>query len=58
MSKMRIPQYIERNAHFVNVQQILAYTKDEDTSVYRDKSKFRKNTTNTRLCQKQGYLNI
>ena len=58
MPKMRIPQYIEKNTHFLNVQQILAYAKKEDTSVYRDKSTFCKSTTNTSLGQKCGYLSI
>ena len=40
MPKMRIPQYIDRNPHFVKLLPILAYAKNEDTSVYRDQSTF------------------
>ena len=58
MPNIRIPKYIERNPHFVNEKQILAYAKKEDTSVYRDESTFCKITTNTSLCQKRGYLSI
>ena len=54
MPQLRIPHYIERATHFVNVQYILAYVKTEDTSVYREESTFRKILTNTRLCQKIG----
>ena len=52
MPKIRIPQYIDRNPYFVKLQQILAYAKNEDTSVYGGEYTFRKNTTNTSLCQK------
>ena len=36
--------YMENNPHFVKLQQIVAYAKNEDTSVYRDESTFRKIT--------------
>ena len=36
MPNMRIPQYIERNTHLVKLQQVLAYAKNEETSVYRE----------------------
>ena len=33
---MRKPQYIDRNPHFVKLQQIVAFAKHRDTSVYRE----------------------
>ena len=33
MSETRIPQYIKMNPYFVKLQQILAFAKNEDTSV-------------------------
>ena len=49
---MRIPQYIDRNTHLVKLQQILAYAKNKDTSVYIEEYTFGKITTSTSLCQK------
>ena len=46
---MWISQYIERDTDFVNVQQIVAFAKNVDTSVYREENTFRKITTNTSL---------
>ena len=53
-----MPQYIVRNPHYVKLLQILAYAKNEDTSVVIEEYTFGKITTNTSLCQKQGYLRI
>ena len=47
---------MEKNPHFVKLQQIPAYATTEDTSVYREEYTFRKCTTNNSLCQKRGYL--
>ena len=52
MPNIRIPKYIERKTHLVKLQQILAYAKNKDTSLYREEYTFGKITTNTSLCQK------
>ena len=45
-------QYIVGNPHFVQLLQILAYAKNEDTSFLIEEYTLSKITTNTSLCQK------
>ena len=42
-----------KNPHFVKLQQLLAYAKNEDTSVYKEEYTFGKITTYTSLGQNE-----